>query len=752
MRDWLALPIRAPRVTLALVAAISLLLLPAALQVRVDSAVDRLLPVDDPERLHLDEVRATFGSDELIVIALFADDVYAPATLARIAAIVDDLARLDVVDEVTALTNVSEIRVTEDGLGRVPLLPPPPWTDEAIAALHRDAPAHPIAGAVLVGSDGRAAGILVRLIALTDEELVARRVDDRIRQVLAAHPGPEAVAVTGLPTLKVHAAAAMIDDVRRFLPIGVLVIVAVLLVTFRTVRGVALPLATVLVGLEWTAAFMTLRGGAYTLGTLVLSPLLLSVGIAYAVHVVSRYEHERARGDVGAAPTARTFARVGLPIAMAGLTTLAGFAAFLGNPIPSIRDFGWYAGVGLIAILGATFTVLPAALTVLPRTAAAARPPSTHGWAARLVAACTDLAVRRRRAVLLAAGGILLVSAAGIGRIEIETDYLRFFGRSHPARIDNARVAAALVGTQIVTVTVEGDKAEAATQLPIVEALGVLQAALETQPGVDATVSYLDYLAMLRRALDPDGATDPIENQQALDQLLLLLNPEQMRDVLSPDRARAQLLVYTHLSGSRAVDALTRRIERFAREHVPDTVRVRPTGTLVLLTRSADTLARQQVASLGQVFVVLAVLMIGLFRSVRLGLLSLVPNLFPVVVLFGIMGWVGIDLNISTSMIACIAIGIAVDDTIHYLTTFGRERLAHRDAERAVRRSAIAVGWPVVVTSITLSAGFLVVCLSNFEPVRHFGLLASATMAVALVADLLLLPALLLSTEGRRLI
>jgi hypothetical protein len=175
----------------------------------------------------------------------------------------------------------------------------------------------------------------------------------------------------------------------------------------------------------------------------------------------------------------------------------------------------------------------------------------------------------------------------------------------------------------------------------------------------------------------------------------------------------------------------------------PDGVRVHATGTVVLLNRSSTVLARGQFTGLQQMFVVLALLLVALFRSLRLGLLAMIPNVVPVIALFGVMGWAGIDLNVATSLIAVVAVGIAVDDTIHYLTTFRSELRRGGGRRAAVERTLHLVGRPIVITTMALCAGFLVPCVSRFQPIRQFGMLTSFTMAVALLADLLLLPALL---------
>jgi predicted RND superfamily exporter protein len=172
---------------------------------------------------------------------------------------------------------------------------------------------------------------------------------------------------------------------------------------------------------------------------------------------------------------------------------------------------------------------------------------------------------------------------------------------------------------------------------------------------------------------------------------------------------------------------------------------VRATGTVVLLNLSADALSRSQVWGDAQVMVILLVIMAMLLRSLRLGVLSMVPNVFPIVMLLGIMGWAGIDLNICTSTIASISIGIAVDDTIHYMLGFHEELRAGATREEAILATLRAVGRPILITSVALTAGFLIACLSNFQPVRHFGILASVTMVIGVFTDLFLLPALLVT-------
>ena len=218
-----------------------------------------------------------------------------------------------------------------------------------------------------------------------------------------------------------------------------------------------------------------------------------------------------------------------------------------------------------------------------------------------------------------------------------------------------------------------------------------------------------------------------------------------MRHEVNADRSRLTITAQTRLSGSQEVGGFVEQVERYGAAHLPPDVRVHATGTVVLLDRSADALAWSQVTGDGQVMLILLALMSLLLRSLRLGLLSMVPNVVPIALLLGIMGWAGIDLNICTSTIASISIGIAVDDTIHYMLGFHAALRAGASREEAILSTLRGVGRPILIAAIALCAGFLIVCLSNFQPVRHFGLLCSVTMVIAVFTELFLLPALLVT-------
>src|SRR5207244_11389275 len=237
---------------------------------------------------------------------------------------------------------------------------------------------------------------------------------------------------------------------------------------------------------------------------------------------------------------------------------------------------------------------------------------------------------------------------------------------------------------------------------------------------------------------------DPKSLPPLLDQLKV---SEGIKIVTTPDFRTASILVRTNLSGSRRVEETLDRIRLYVSERFPAEIPVNLTGTLVLLTGTASDIVAGKIKSstlaLGMIYLV----MTEMFLSAKIGFLAILPNVVPIVIFFGVMGWLGIYLNQGTSLIAAIALGIAVDSTIHYMARLNLELRGETDQAAAVVRTLRTVGVPIVYTTIALFFGFLTFSLSNFVPIQNFGLLAGVTMATALGANLVLLPALLSTTK-----
>jgi len=337
-------------------------------------------------------------------------------------------------------------------------------------------------------------------------------------------------------------------------------------------------------------------------------------------------------------------------------------------------------------------------------------------------------------------------AAWAIPKIDIDTDYLSYFDARSEIRRDFEAVNRLLSGAVPIYVVLSGAAPGAFLEPDVLRAMERIQRRLEESPGVSRTVSMVDFVRVLHRVVSED---DPAEERipdtrSGVADLVYMIPKHDLSRFANVNQSRANILVRTGEVGSAAIRDLVARIETvLSEEALPAEVSASVTGNAVLLGRSADAIASGQPRSVAAAAVAILLLVSGVLRSARIGLVAMIPNLIPVLLFFGCLGWGVAPLSLPTSLIASIALGIAVDSTAHYLVRYRAERLLGLSPEQAVFRSNQSVGRPIAIASVTLILGFAVVGLSGFATLRQFGLLSAATMAVCAATDLILLPAIL---------
>jgi uncharacterized protein len=364
MKRFNHLIVQWPKLTLLLGLLLTSFLAYHAWHLRIDSSAENLYAQNDPNRKYYEEMRKLFGSDDTGVIGLVTENVYTPATLEKIKRITAEVEKVGGVESVQSLTNVPYL-ITD--VGDLPLLIPRIPTDPAaLDALRRKVEDNPIYLNV-VSRDGKGAAILIFFKQqIGEDELLQRGRDDRLQEIVAREQGPEELYLTGNQHITLNESQLMQRDLRTFTPLSLAVIMVVLGFCFRNVRGVLLPLMSVLCGVVWTLGIMVLAGEAITIGTEVLPPLLIVIGSTYSIYVIAQYEDEIQKGRTAAEVVLRALTRVSVPVTVAAFTTVVGFVTLLVNRIGTIRALGLYAAVGFACLTVVVLTLMPATLTLLP--------------------------------------------------------------------------------------------------------------------------------------------------------------------------------------------------------------------------------------------------------------------------------------------------------------------------------------------------------------------------------------------------
>jgi predicted RND superfamily exporter protein len=734
-----------------------------ALRIRIENSLESMLPAGDPKVEYYNSIRATFGSDDLGVVGVRADDVFAPSTIAKIARVTDALVKIPGVENVLSITNVVDPFET---IGSTPrLLPHIPPSPSDVEAFKRRVATTPILGKNLISDDFHGVAITAFFKSMTDAQYRDLGVHRRIMETIAAEEGPEVFVYTGPAHVKQAVVDLMRRDIARFTPIALALVLLVLWLSFGTVRGVFLPVLAVGMALVWTLGVIVLAGKALTFGTSVLPPLLLVVGSSYAIHVMARYYEQVGARAPAHEVVVRAFARVWLPLVISALTTVIGFGSLMVNRITAIWDLGFFAVIGVACLTVTCLTFLPAALQLMPSRLRSARSGKISPNLAESLRRLGERVYTKRRWILWAGVALSLVALAGARRIQVDADLISYFPPGSEIRRAYETINRDIMGSNPFYVVIEGGAPGVIRRLEVLRRIKDLQEFLGTLPGVTSSTSIVDFLEALEAGVNAqsegelivDEHGNPVpapppkpfwEDPKRLDPLIEQLSKsEAIKVATTRDFRTATVIVRTNLSGSRRIEETLDRIRHYVAEHFPADIPVNLTGALVVFTGTTSDIVAGQIKSLTLALGIIFLIMSAMFLSAKIGFFAILPNVVPIVIFFGVMGWLGIYLNLITSLIAAIALGISVDSTIHYMSRLNLELRGETDQAAAIVRTVRTVGVPIVYTTIALFAGFLVFALSSFVPIQNFGVLAGVTMATSLGANLVLLPALLSTTK-----
>jgi predicted RND superfamily exporter protein len=740
----------------------------------IDTSFEQMLPSGDESRAYYDRVRKIFGNDEtLLLVVHHPDGVFREDVLAAIARLTPRVEAVYGVASVLSLSTAPNISSVDGDLVIAPLFETPPSHPAALAEVRRKAFANPLYAGSLVNEKGDTTSLVIQLLDISEAEFTRispadagwigslldapeppaeQRAVDRQIQALAAEELGEGVQswLVGSAHIKAETTRTLIDDLVLVIPLALLLIAVVAGLSFRTVRGVLLPVSAIGVAVFWTLGVMAAIDPLLNMVTVSVPMLLLVIGFAYAVHVVSCYYHavEEGPGAEGSA-AARGLETVLLPTFVTSLTTVAGFFSLVTHPLAAIRQFGLYGGIGVGFAGLAAITFVPAVLQLLkeqaPHGGAAG---AEHGGAPtrpfdRLLAWLGDFDVRNANAIFLVVALLALLSAFGIPRIQVNSTMVSNFPEHSPVRQAVAAVNGHLGGAGQINVVLETDYPKGFTEPSILKQVEELQGWLAKQPAVSGSTSILDYIKLLHQGFnDNDPAQYRIPaSRNLVTQLLFFGGSDDTKRFVDSQYQLANVLVRTTALDSADLGVLVQGIEERLAQ-LSDPLRGRVTGNLVLISKTNDEIAFGQAISVGSAFGMIFLIMAGLFMSLRIGFIAMVPNVFPVLLYFGVLGWTGVTLNVTTGLVASIVLGISVDDTIHFFSSFNRFARQHASETEGVKATLLHLGRPVTYASLALCAGFAVLGASDLRQQAEFGWLAAGTLVAAAVADLTFNPAL----------
>ncbi len=750
------------RLVVTTVSLVSLVLLSRVATLKVEVDPDSQLPQAHPYIRALARLHEVFGEKNLVFIGLFptGGSIYTPEFLAKLASITQKIGDLPGLVQRTylspALSKVTDIRGTQQGMDVHPFLEPLPKTAEEARAVRSRVEANPQYAGTIFSPDGRAAAIIADFdfrAPLVGYAEVQGAIDD----VLASENDGTFTSHLGGPAIFVAWLTRYSARMFFFFPLAFVVIGFVHYEAFRTLQAMFLPLLTAFLAMLWSLGLLGCLGVSLDPFNVTTPILILAVAAGHAVQMLKRFYEELAAGGDQRQAVERSVLKVGPVMFVATGIAALSFLSLLTFETTAIRNFGLFTALGILSAFVIEMTLIPAVRCLLPVPSLQERArQATHRFFDPVIETLKGLLRGGKwRWVFATAAAVTVVSIIAGSHVMVDSSFRGQFFRSSTVQRDDDVLNSSFAGTSTLVLLIEGDHEGAIEEPSVLEAIDSLQAWLSEQPAVGKTVSFVDFIKRMNAAMNSD---DPKElrvpaSKNLVSQYLLLYSMagsvEDFDNLIDPSHRVSALRVFVKEDSTRFANELIARLRERLRGALPAGIRVQITGSLASTAAMNEVMVRGKLLNILQITAIILVVSSLTLRSITGGILVAIPLALAVLTNFGVMGLLGVPLDVGTSTISAMAVGIGADYAIYFLFRLREELTAGGDLEAALERTLETSGRAILFVSSAIAAGYLTLCFSGFAYHIRLGTLVAFAMAVSSIASLTVLPALILVIRPR---
>ena len=702
---------------------------------KINADILSYLPDNDPVARLNSYLSEKYGGSQIAVVALEADSVFESATI----------------ETIHSLTSEFQLIDPEDF----------PLSEKQAADLRRYTLAKDMYRGRLVSQDGEVAIIMCRLQEEADKAIIADEIRAIVQRTVAPLQSRQRIYYAGLPFQLTEISRIVMSDLIKLVPLAAFCILLSLYINFRSIRGVLLPLISAGLSSVWTLGIMSLLGISFSVITNVIPVVLLAVGSAYGIHVVSMFNEESENNQSRRAHSVLALSRIALPVILAAVTTIIGFVAFIfSSYLIMIAEFGIFTALGILFALIVSLTFIPAILSFLtasPHRESATQRRGTASPHRGKPQKSTDpkhtaiqrfaaTVVRRYRLFVALAALIVLFSIIGIPRIRQEVDFISYFKPDTEIALSEKMMRERFGGSITLEILVQGDIREPA----VLREMRDTERFLEDELSLHNVHFVVELLEEMSFAIIDQRAI-PDTRDKAGNLWFLLEGEETLYQLVNEESTEAVIRATIESQSTRDIARVVTSIEDHIEKKTSDEVSFQLAGSAAVYHRVSEGVKKSQIQSLLIALTLVLLCNILLLRSVVVGLIGLTPILFSLFILFGLMGITGIPLDVATVLIGSISMGVGIDYAIHFLNRFRRELQSGCARSEAVARTLRTTGKAVFINVVTVSIGLLTLVLGNFIPLRRFALLIVVTMLGSGMSALTLLPSILLACPPRLL-
>jgi len=718
------------------------------LKLEIDPDLKNYFPKSMTSMVNTDKIEEVFGNQDIIMMIFKTEDILDASTLNRVRSVEKAIDRMDGIKRTSSLFGSNYIHGEEGILYVDPTVLRIPNNDAQREELRETIRSNDLVYKVMVSDDFKATAMVMTLTKDADEDAVFKGIN----HILQEYPGKEEILFGGLPYLR----QAIDHDIKRdgmiLIPIALLMMLIFLYLVFREWRGVWLPFLVVVMSALIGLSMIPILEWKFYIITILVPIILIAVANDYGIHMISRYQELNASGNHESMPekAVRITRDLWKPVIITGLTTIAGISALWAHTMIPARQMALVASIGVLMAIIFSLVLLPALLSLLPESKYIPSISGVSGSGGKsLLRRFSFFVVRNRRIIPVVALGTTLIISTGIFFLKVDSNEENFFPEKHEVKRAAKIINSKFGGSENISVLFSGDMLDPG----LLQRMESYRKEMEKMDAVDYTIGFSGVVRELSKALnDP---VDPLYNRippsrDAVAQYMELYSmngdPEELEQLVDFNYEHALLMIRINDPNNEVVNRIISRLKEITSG---DTSVEAIGGYGYVRTELANKVLRGTYYSLGIALVIIFILLSLIFRSLKAGLLGIIPLTISLVVLFGMMGITGIRLDVATALLSSIMIGVGVDYSIHFLWRYREERNQNRPATEAVLTTLSTTGRGIIFNALSVIVGFVVLIISSFTPIRFFGILVVVSILSCLAGALVILPALVLRFRFR---
>ncbi len=747
----------------------------------VDTSTEGFLHETDPARVAYNAFRDQFGRDEKIVIAIKTPDIFQFPVLEKLRALQTELTEnTPYLNDITGLINARSTTGDEESLIVEDLFEHWPETETELEAIRQTALNNPLLKNLIINGDATFTAIVLESntyrnddmseedmfagfddveesdtpkVFLTDEE--NSEMVQAVEQIIDKYRSDDFVIYSaGSPSVTDQLKRSMAKDMAKFIAMIIVTIILFLALLFRRTSGVILPVLTVLISVVSTMGLMAHFNIPIQTMTQIIPSFLLAVGVGASIHLLAMFYHHYDSHKDKAKAIAYTLGHSGLAITLTSLTTAAGLASFSFSTVAPVARLGIFGAAGVLIVLVFTLILLPALLSIFP--VKAKQKPKTdaghHDRMEEMLVWFSHFSVKHAAKIVIVSVIFAIVALASASQLRYSHDPLKWFPEDHSVRVATEVIDHEMRGSISMELVIDTGKENGLYDLDVLQGLDELGRYAETIKTdlyfVGKAVSLSDIIKEIHQALNENRKefyAIPQDAELIAQEILLFENSgsDDLEDWVDSRFSKARVTIKVPWIDAIDYHGLLDDVSSKANTLFAEKATVTLTGMIPLLAETINAAIYSSGYSYLIAFVAIALMMMAMLGSVKLGAISMFPNLIPIFTVLAVMVVFNIPLDLFTMLIGAIVMGMAVDDTVHFMHNFKRYYDRSGDVEQAIRQTLTSTGRAMLVTSVVLSVGFFIYVFASMNNLLNFGLLTSIAIVVALLADFLLAPALM---------